>query len=103
MVAWEAQGKVFFARVNGLENVITAPGDAAVRRKNPAVAINRDGNILFAWAEGNGYRSGGQLRWQIYNAGGEATEAKGELAESLPDFSIPEVVATRDGKFVIIY
>ncbi len=102
-LAWETQGQVYFARISALDKVITVPGDADVRRKNPALAINPAGTILLAWAEGSGFRSGGQLLWQIFTAGGEATEARGRLPESMPDYSSPEVVATREGRFVIIY
>ncbi|MCH8326997.1 MAG: hypothetical protein IID15_00550 [Candidatus Marinimicrobia bacterium] len=102
-VAWETQGQVYFAKLSDLGTVIGAPGESSVRRKNPAMAINREGLVLLAWAEALGYRAGGQLYWQIYSAGGAVTESRGQLEESLPDFSIPEVVAMSDGKFVIIY
>jgi len=103
VVAWETKGQVFFAYVNNLAEVISAPGDSVKRRKNPAAAINKEGKILLAWAEGNSWQSGGQLLWQIFNAEGKATAARGQLKESLPDFSIPEVVARKDGSFTIIY
>ena len=102
-VAWETKGQVYFAQVSALDAAITAPGDSGTRQKNPALAINTAGEILLAWAEGSGFRSGGQLLWQIYNAAGEATDARGQLQEMLPDYSTPEVVATGAGRFVIIY
>ena len=102
-VAWETKGQVYFAQFNDLATVISVPGEPNMRRKNPAMAINKEGLILLAWAEAIGYIAGGQLHWQIFDAEGKVTEARGQLQESLPDFSIPEVLATRDGKFVIIY
>lgn len=103
VVAWETEGQIFFAPVNKLTEAIGVPGEPAMRRKNPALAINNRGKIMIAWAEGQSYRSGGQLYWQVYTPDGEPTREKGQLEESLPDYSIPEVVTTKDGGFVIIY
>ncbi len=103
IVAWETKGQVFFAHVKNLADVESAPGDSIGRRKNPAVAINNDGKILLAWAEGNDWQSGGQLHWQIFDAQGKVTRESGWLEENVPDFSITEVVAMKDGSFVVIY
>lgn len=103
MVAWETEGQVYFARVNKLAEAISVPGDPVTRRKNPAMAINSQGKIMLAWAEGISWQSGGQLYWQVYTPDGEPTGELGQLEESLADYSIPEVVTTKDGGFVIIY
>jgi len=102
-VAWETKGQIYFAKVDALSEIISVPGEPGLRRKNPALAINGEGNILIAWAEGGSYRSGGQLFWQIYTGAGQATEIRGQLEGSLADYSTPEVVATHEGRFVIIY
>jgi len=103
VVAWETKGQIYFAHASELTELVSAPGKRETRRKNPAVAINQEGKILLAWAEGSGFKSGGQLHWQVYDADRKIAGSEGHLTESLPDYSIPEVVARNDGSFVILY
>ena len=103
LMAWETEGQVFFRDVSDGKDVkiIHAPGETVDRRKNPTVAMNGLGEILLAWGDGPGWRSGGVLHWQLYDAKGDATDMRG-VGEEMPEFSVPTAVATGDG-FVLIY
>src|SRR6185312_10152814 len=49
-VGWETDGQVGWASVSG-ENVDLAPVELRMRTgKHPALAVNKSGDVLFAWA-----------------------------------------------------
>ena len=106
LMSWETEGQVFFTHVGGKDagkdfKIIPAPGDTNDRRKNPTVAMNRLGEVLLAWGDGPGWRSGGVVHWQVYDAEGMATETSG-VGDEMPEFSVPTAVATGEG-FVVVY
>ena len=102
--AWESKGQVFgsFAPTNSWAfNPATAL--APLRgSKHPALAVNRRGEALVAWADGTGWQKGGSVSWRTVDAAGrpvgEATTVAG-----LPVWSYPVVFAKPDGGFVVAY
>ena len=76
-VAWETQGQVYFAPVGDLKMSVSPPGVAKIRRKNPAVAVNRRGETLIAWGDGPGFRTGGTLHWQVFDGDGQPSAEQG--------------------------
>ena len=103
LVAWETRGRVYFADVDKLSKVTPAgPPPASGRQKDPAVAVNRDGQTLLVWGVGEGWASGGILHWQVFEADGSPTNQKGKRG-NMPTSSVPEVVVLPDGRFVVIH
>ena len=102
-VAWETEGQVSFADVARLDAPVSAPGTAAFRRKNPAVAVNDRGDTLLAWGDGPGWQSGGSLHWRLFDPGGRARGDEGSGTEPIPASSVPTVVARPDGSFVVVF
>jgi hypothetical protein len=103
LVAWETEGQVYVAKVTAVSHPITAPGSPPTRRKNPVPAMNAAGELLLVWADGAGWHLGGQLRWQVFHANGQAMPQRGQPDAPIPPGSIPEALALPDGKFLIIY
>jgi hypothetical protein len=101
-VAWETEGQVQFADIARLGAPVSAPGEAQFRRKNPAVAVNRRGDILLAWGDGPGWQSGGSLHWQLFDGRGRPQGEVGAGNEPIPASSVPTVVARPDGSFVVV-
>jgi hypothetical protein len=101
-VAWETQGQIYFAGIDKLEDHVSPPGTADKRRKNPAVAVNRHGDTLLAWGDGSGFRSGGTLHWQLFDANGRPAEHSGGL-ETVPDSSVPIALVLPDDTFLVVY
>jgi len=101
-VAWETRGQVWLAAVSDLGTRFAPAGQAESRRKNPALAVNARGETLFAWADGPGFRSGGTLHWRLVGPDRQVL-AHGDAGASVPESSIPAVVAAPDGTFVLIY
>ncbi|MGE0129204.1 MAG: hypothetical protein AB7U82_14100 [Blastocatellales bacterium] len=105
LAAWETQGQVYFASLNPTKpqsvSPIAATG-AAGKRKHPVLAANARGETLLVWTEGTGWKKGGSLAWQLYDAQGKPLNERGEVL-GIAVWSFAAVVAEKDGSFTIIY
>ena len=50
-----------------------------------------------------GWQSGGNLRWQAFDAGGRPRGDTGRAEAPIPARSVPAAVTRADGSFVIVY
>ena len=73
------------------------------REKHPAMAFNRDGNLLIAWGEGAGFFNGGALRWALFDDEGKHVPGSEMADVEVTDRSSPAVLAKPDGNFLILY
>ncbi len=102
--AWETNGQVYFARIDPLKSTVAAPVSApGPDRKHPALAVNRDGEVLLAWTEGTGWQRGGGLAWQVYDRDGHPTAERDRIAGAIPVWGLATAVAGKDGSFTIIH
>lgn len=102
--AWETGGQVYFAllgRTGPIAGPFAPPGEAR-GRKHPRIAVNSTGQILLTWTEGASWARAGTLRWQVFDASGQAVGQSGG-GEELPVWSFAAPVAHPDGKFTIFY
>ena len=102
-VAWETNGQVAFAPVDALSTLSSPTDVARFREKNPAVATNRGGRTLLAWGDAPGYRAGGTLQWQEFDADGRPLPHTGPGIDTIPSGSAPAVVVHSDDSFLVIY
>lgn len=105
LAAWETQGQVYFASLDPKQTQPVSPIPAtgvAGKRKHPVIAANSRGETLLVWTEGTGWRKGGSLAWQLYDAQGKPADEKGE-APGIAVWSLAAVVAQKDASFTIIY
>jgi hypothetical protein len=104
IAAWETAGQVYFTAVNAkgfnIGNITSPPG--AGKRKHPVTAASGKGELLVAWTEGTGWQKGGAVAWQLFDASGKPTDAKGR-SEGVAVWSLVSAVAREDGSFVILY
>lgn len=105
LAASETSGQIEWARIDGAAfkagPVNKVPG--AGRSKHPVIAANARGETLVAWTDGTGWKKGGALVWQGFDADGKATSAKGHMADAIPVWGLLSVVARPDGGFVIFH
>ncbi len=104
--AWETRGQVRFSRIEPGTVRHTAPVDApgaAGGRKHPALAVNRDGQVLLAWTEGTGWQKGGSLAWQLYDRDGRPTGAPERVEGGVPVWGLLSAVALPDGSFLLFH
>ncbi len=105
LAAWETQGQVYFASLNPKKSQSLSPIPAtgvADKRKHPAIASNSRGETMLVWTEGTGWKKGGSLAWQLYDAQGKPVGERGE-APGIPVWSLAAVIAEKDSNFTIIY
>lgn len=105
LAAWETEKQAYFGRIDPASGKmappVAAPG-AGENRKFPAVAGNRQGETMFAWTEGMGWKKGGVLEWQVYDKTGKPTTERGKM-NGVPVWSLIAVFARPDGGFTIMY
>jgi hypothetical protein len=103
--AWETEKQAYFGRIDPVTGAmsppVAAPG-AAGNRKYPAVAANRQGEMIFVWTEGMGWNKGGSLAWQVYDKSGKPAPGSGR-ADGVPVWSLVAAFARPDGGFTIVY
>lgn len=101
--AWETQNRVYFGELTAqaVTGIVEAPGSSSC--KLPTLAVGPNGDILLAWAEGTGWKKGGALAWQIFDAAGKPTVRKGRVEGGIPVWGAPTAFVQRDGRFVIYH
>lgn len=101
-VAWETDGRVYYAPVDRLDAPVKPDGSARFRRKNPVVAVNSRGDTLLAWGDAPGLRAGGTLHWRLFDAGGRPMGEQGDGA-TVPSGSAPAAVVKPDDSFLLLF
>ncbi len=104
--AWETGGQVSFAPIDSKTSragtSIAAPGKGQ-NRKHPTLAVDKEGYILLAWAEGTGWKKGGNLAWQVYDRALKPVAGASGTQQGLAVWSLGSAFAASDGSFVIVY
>jgi hypothetical protein len=106
IAAWETLGRIRFGVYSYRDMTTTDhPHDvpAAERSsKHPAVAIDKDGNVLVAWAVGTGWQRGGSVAWQVFDRELKPIAGARGTADGLPAWSRPAAFPASNG-FVVLY
>lgn len=106
LAVWETRDQIHIARLgqDGAKSAPpgTAPGEGD-GRKHPAVAVNRRGDSIVAWAEGTGWNKGGRVAWQVFDKEGKPHAGRAGQAEGLPAWGVPAVFAAPDDTFRVTY
>jgi hypothetical protein len=102
---WESEKQVFFGRIDHrthkIDGVTAAPG-VGKNRKYPTVAVNRNGEALFAWTDNMSWGKGGTVAWQLYDRDFHVGALNGH-ADGVPAWSLVAAIARPDGSFAVIY
>jgi hypothetical protein len=73
------------------------------RQKNPALAINKNGERLIVWGEAISHARGGRLNMRLFNIEGDNTNYEMAQEINIPDYSFPAVVALPNNDFLVLY
>lgn len=105
VAAWETNGQIYVAELPAGAAQFSKPRavSPAAGCKHPTVAIAADGRMLVAWTEGTGWKKGGALAWQVFDATGKPTDQRGRIGDGIPVWGVPAAVAQPDGRFLIIH
>lgn len=104
--AWDNDGQIYFTRIQTGKLAIDAPKAGpghGGHRKHPALAVNKNGDVILVWTEGTGWQRGGDLAWQVYDKSGKPTSESGRRHGAIPVWGLPAVVAEPDGRFTILH
>lgn len=103
--AWESDKQVFFSAFNagGKATAIQSAPGRGNNRKHPALAVNASGETLLVWTEGTAWARGGRLRWQRYDARGQAISGQSDGRSDLPVWDFGTAWAGSNGRFTIVY
>lgn len=98
-VAWEANAKVKFTRMDGAQTFAPA-GD--VKRKHPVAVQTKDGSSLMLWVEGTGWQKGGSVVWQVIGADGKAVGPV-QRRDDLPVWGLATAWADAQNGWIVLY
>lgn len=102
--AWETGGKVRLELLSDGRLVLPEPATVSTTpgARHPALAVNRNGDVLCAWAEGTGWQRGGRVAWRLLSADGTPSGDIGH-GDGLGVWSFPAVLPRADGSFAVAY
>jgi hypothetical protein len=103
LLSWETEKQVYFAPIDIVSGAIgkpmAAPGEGGTR-KHPAIAVNDRGETLLAWTEGTGWKKGGSLAWQVFDAACQPLAKKG-TSPSIPAWDFATAIPLKNDFLVI--
>lgn len=105
LAAWETQGQVYFAALDGRTGKLSAvvtPEGAGGTRKHPVVVRRKDGQTLLVWTEGTGWQRGGALAWERFDRDLRSLGQR-RLANAVPVWGLPTAATLPDGRFLVIH
>jgi hypothetical protein len=102
LTAWETTGQVHLGIVESGKLLRFTPPGLGGKRKHPAVAANKEGEILLVWTEGTGWQRGGALAWQLFDKNGKPLQERGRQ-EGVPVWSFGATYVRGDEGFVVVY
>ncbi len=105
LAAWETQGQVHFAALDGRTgkpSAVVTPEGAGGTRKHPVVVRRKDGQTLLVWTEGTGWQRGGALAWERFDRDGRVLGRR-RLANAVPVWGLPTAATLPDGRFLVIH
>jgi hypothetical protein len=90
LVAWETEGQIRFTSIEkgtAQAGPIHAPPGGTQGGKHPVFAATPQGGYLLAWTEGTGWKKGGSVAWQAYDATLSPVGEVQRLAATVPVWS----------------
>jgi hypothetical protein len=102
LAAWETAGQIYLGLVSNGKVSRQSPAGGAGKRKHPALATNRDGDILLVWTQGTGWERGGAVEWQLFDKSGKPIGQQGR-EDGIVRWSFAAAYARPDGSFVVLH
>lgn len=106
-LAWETHRTIHLGLVDPKTSEIvvraTMPMESDRPQQHPALAIDGRGQILVTWAEGVGWKQGGDVAWQVFDAKGHALLDRAGFGRGLPVWSRPAAVVRPGGGLAVLY
>lgn len=103
-LVFETEGRIVQLKLDGTE-AATAVGEPFIktRQKNPAIAVNGEGERLIAWGEAISHSKGGRLNLRQFSSDGASSDSSTLDEITIPDFSFPATADLPNGDFLVLY
>ena len=103
-LVFETEGRIIQLQLGaGEEAMPVAEPFIKTRQKNPAMAINSEGDRLIVWGEAISHTRGGRLNMHLFADDGSDKNAGFVEELSIPKFSFPAAAVLPSGDFLVLY
>ncbi|MFB0988475.1 MAG: hypothetical protein QMC69_04340, partial [Gammaproteobacteria bacterium] len=103
-LVFETEGRINQLQLGtGIDAMPVAEPFIKTRQKNPAVAINNEGDRLIVWGEAISQTRGGRLNMHLFADDGSDKNAGFTEEVSIPKFSFPAAAVLPSGDFLVLY
>ena len=103
-LVFETEGRINQLQLGtGSDAMPVAEPFIKTRQKNPAVAINNQGDRLIVWGEAISQTRGGRLNMHLFADDGSDKNAGFTEEVSIPKFSFPAATVLPSGDFLVLY
>ena len=103
-LVFETKGRINQLQLGtGIDAMPVAEPFIKTRQKNPAVAINNEGDRLIVWGEAISQTRGGRLNMHLFADDGSDKNAGFTEEVSIPKFSFPAAAVLPNGDFLVLY
>lgn len=103
-LVFETEGRITQLKLDaGEEAMAVAEPFIKTRQKNPAVAINADGERLIVWGEAISHTRGGRMNMRLFAEDGADKNTGFSEEIAIPNFSFPAAAVLPDDDFLVLY
>lgn len=103
-LVFETEGRINQLQLGAGEQAMpVAEPFIKTRQKNPALAINDQGDRLIVWGEAISHTRGGRLNMHLFAADGADKNVEFVEEVSIPKFSFPAAAVLPGGDFLVLY
>ena len=102
-LVFETESRIIQMALPAGEAVAVAEPFSETRQKNPAVAVNAQGQRLIVWGEAISHTRGGRLNMSLFDSEGLVADFQFEEDIAIGDFSFPAVAAIGPDRFLVLY
>ncbi len=103
-LVFETEGRINQLQLGtGIDAMPVAEPFIETRQKNPAVAINSEGDRLIVWGEAISHTRGGRLNMHLFTDDESDKNVEFMDEVSIPKFSFPAAAVLPDGDFLVLY
>ena len=103
-LVFETEGRIIQLQLGAGEVAMpVAEPFIKTRQKNPAVAINGEGDRLIVWGEAISHTRGGRLNMHLFAEDGSDKSTAFAEEVAIPKFSFPAAAVLPDGDFLVLY
>ena len=100
-VSWRTENEIYLTGLT--TNRPFSPPGKVQKRRAAILGNNLKGEVLVTWSEGENFNKPHDLKWQLYDADGQAIGDVGTLKNAFKRWGNAAVFTDSEGNFTILY